>query len=41
MELTPWRSKRKPTAARHGGEYFVSWYVGQIPIDAVRLQPFT
>jgi hypothetical protein len=39
VQLTPWRSRRKPTAERHsGGEYFISWYVGQIPADAVRVR---
>jgi hypothetical protein len=35
LQLTPWRSRRKPTVGRGGGEYLVSWFVGQIPADAV------
>jgi hypothetical protein len=39
MQATPWHSRRKPTG-RGGGEYFVSWFVGQIPADAVRVSIF-
>jgi hypothetical protein len=39
MELSPWRSRRVPNMpnVRVNGNYFISWYVGEIPADAVSL----
>lgn len=39
MELSPWRSRRVPNMPEVlvNGNYFISWYVGEISADAVSL----
>jgi hypothetical protein len=36
-----WRPRRRRGLADSGGEYLTTWYVGQIPEDAVGVTPDT